>query len=120
MVFEPIDLGGYRIPPGVTVFASPLTTQRDPRWYDDPEEFRPERWTDEFRKALPRYAYFPFGTGRHQCIGEGFSWMEAQIALATLGQRWRVRNDSGRKAVMLPRITLVPEGGMPLTLERRI
>ena len=82
-VFEPIELDGYRIPPGVLVMVSALVTQRDPRWFDDPLEFRPDRWTPEFGGALPRFAYFPFGGGQHQCIGEGFAWMEAKIALAT-------------------------------------
>ena len=63
MAFEPLDLGGHRIPAGVSVVVSPLITQRDPRWFDDPLAFRPERWTDEFRSELPRFAYFPFGGG---------------------------------------------------------
>ena len=117
MVFEPIELGGYRIPAGVAVMVAPLITQRDPRWFDDPLAFRPERWTDEFRSELPRFAYFPFGGGPHQCIGEGFAWMEAKIALATLGRRWRAT--ARGKADVVPRITLKVKGGMPMTLERR-
>ena len=117
MVFEPIELGGHRIPAGVSVVASPLITQRDPRWFDDPLEFAPERWTDEFRNELPRFAYFPFGGGPHQCIGEGFAWMEAKIALATLHRRWRATTDS--KAEIMPRTTLKVKGGMPMRLERR-
>ena len=117
MVFEPIELDGYRIPPGVSVVTSPLVTQRDPRWFDDPLEFRPERWTPEFRTELPRFAYFPFGGGPHQCIGEGFAWMEAKIALATLCRRWRVTTRS--KAEIMPRTTLKVKGGLPATLERR-
>ena len=117
MVFEPIELGGYRIPAGVSVVTSPLITQRDPRWFDDPLEFRPERWTDEFRSDLPRFAYFPFGGGPHQCIGEGFAWMEAKIALATLHRRWRATTSS--KAEIMPRTTLKVNGGLPMMLERR-
>ena len=117
MVFEPIELGGFRIPPGVSMFVSPLVTQRDPRWFDDSLEFRPERWTPEFRRELPRFAYFLFGGDEHKCIGEGFAWMEAKIALATLCQHWRAIAKS--KAVIVPRITLKVKGGMPMTLERR-
>lgn len=117
MVFEPLDLGGYRIPPGVSLFVAPLVTQRDPRWFDDPLEFRPERWTQEFRSELPRFAYFPFGGGEHMCIGEGFAWMEAKIALATLCQHWLATARS--EAEIIPRITLKVKGGMPMTLERR-
>ena len=117
MVFEPIELGGWRIPPGVSLVVSPLITQRDPRWFDDPLEFRPERWTQDFRSKLPPYAYFPFGGGEHKCIGEGFAWMEAKIALATLCQHWRAAARS--KAEIMPRTTLKVKGGMPMTLEWR-
>lgn len=117
MVFEPIELGGYHIPRGVAVMVAPLITHRDPRWFEDPLEFRPERWTDEFRSELPRFAYFPFGGGPHQCIGEGFAWMEAKIALATLCRRWRAVATG--KAEIVPRITIKVKGGMPMRLERR-
>ena len=117
MVFEPIELDGHRIPPGVTVMVSALITQRDPRWFDNPLEFRPDRWTPEFRSALPRFAYFPFGGGQHQCLGQGFAWMEAKIALATLCRRWRATTRA--RAEILPRTTLKVKGGMPTTLHRR-
>ena len=117
MVFEPIELDGHRIPPGVSVLVSALITQRDPRWFDNPLEFQPDRWTSEFRSALPRFAYFPFGGGQHQCIGEGFAWMEAKIALATLCRRWRAT--TAAKAEILPRTTLKVKGGLPTTLHRR-
>ena len=117
MVYEPIDVGGYHVPAGVTVIAAPFITQRDPRWFEDPLEFRPGRWTDEFRSELPRFAYFPFGGGPHQCIGEGFAWMEAKIALASLCRRWRA--DATGKAEVVPRMSLKVKGGMPMRLERR-
>ena len=75
------------------------------------------RAASEFRRALPRFAYFPFGGGQHQCIGEGFAWMEAKIALATLCRRWRAT--TGARAELLPRTTLEVKGGMPATLHRR-
>lgn len=118
-VYQPIRIGGYEIPPQVNVLTSPLITQRDARWFEEPEEFRPDRWTDDFRKNLHPLAFFPFGAGPHKCLGQGFAWMEAQIALATLGQRWRFSHPAGREAVMLPHFTLVPKGGMPITAERR-
>lgn len=119
MIFEPLELGGYEIPPGVNLMVSPLITHYDARWYDAPLEFRPERWTAEFREVLPRYAYTPFGAGPHKCIGEAFAWMEMKIALATLGQHWRARHDPRHEAVMQPHVTLTPKGGMPVTVERR-
>ena len=69
------------------------------------------------RLIQPRFAFFPFGGGPHQCIGEGFAWMEAKIALATLHRRWRAT--TGIKAEIMPRTTLKVKGGLPMTLERR-
>ena len=106
MVYEPFELGGYRIPAGVNLIVSPLITQRDARWFDAPLEFRPERWTAEFREAVPQYAYPPFGGGPHKCIGEGFAWMEAKIALATLDQPRRAHHDYCHEAAMQPHISL--------------
>src|SRR5205807_978814 len=63
------EIGGYRVPKGTQVFMFQWATQRDPRLYDEPLEFRPERWTDEFVERLPKYAYFPFGHGPRACIG---------------------------------------------------
>ena len=117
MVFESIELGGYQVPAGVAVMVAPLITHRDPRWFENPMAFRPERWTDEFRSELPRFAYFPFGGGPHQCIGEGFAWVETKIALATLCRHWRAAAEG--KAEIVPRITIKVKGGMPMRLERR-
>ena len=119
MAFEPFSLGGYDIPPGALLAAPQLVVQRDARWFDDPLEFVPDRWTPEFEGSLPRYAYYPFGGGPRQCIGEGFAMMEAKLILATLGQRWRVRHDPSHKAEMLPLISLRPKGGMPIYVDRR-
>ena len=119
MTFEPITLGGWEIPAGVGLSAPPLILQRDARWFDEPLEFRPDRWTPEFRKNLPRFAYYPFGGGPRQCIGEGFAWLEAMLILATLGQKWAMRRDPCHHVELLPLISLRPKGGMPIRLEQR-
>ncbi len=119
MAFQPFSLGGYDIPSGALLAAPQLIVQRDPRWFDQPLEFRPDRWTPEFRQSLPPYAYYPFGGGPRRCIGDGFAWMEAKLILATLGQRWRMRHDPRHQIKMLPLISLRPQGGMPMYLERR-
>jgi cytochrome P450 len=119
MTFEPITLGSYHIPAGAALIAPQFIIQRDPRWFDDPLEFLPDRWTPEFRESLPRFAYYPFGGGPRLCIGEGFAWMEAMLVLATLGQRWTMRPDPQHKVELLPLISLRPKGGMPMFLERR-
>jgi cytochrome P450 len=81
-------LAGIRIPKGSVLLASPWTVQRSERYYSNPLEFRPERWTTDFRSTLPRFAFFPFGGGPRQCIGEGFAWMEMALVLAVLVRDW--------------------------------
>ena len=119
MSFEPFELGGYQIPAGAFLLAPQLIAQRDGRFFDAPLEFRPDRWTAEFRANLPQFAYYPFGGGPRRCIGEGFAMMEAKLILATIGQRWTMRHNPRHKAEMLPLISLRPKGGMPMFLERR-
>jgi cytochrome P450 len=112
-------LGGYRIPAGTLVLWSLYNIHRDPRWYAAPEKFDPDRMRREARAKLPRFAYFPFGGGTHQCIGEHFAWMEGVLVVATLAQRWRLRLPPGHRVVLEPLITLRPRGGLPMILERR-
>ena len=74
---------------------SPWVVHRDPRYYERPEAFDPERWTDGLAARLPRFAYFPFGGGPRLCIGNGFAMMEAILVLATIAQRWRAPPRAG-------------------------
>jgi cytochrome P450 len=77
---------------GETVVLSPWVTQRDARWWPDPEAFRPERWLDaDARAARPKFAWFPFGGGARVCIGEHFATAEAVLVLAAVAARWRLR-----------------------------
>ena len=64
------------VPPGEQVWFCPWGIQRDERWYEDADAFRPERWEGDLAKKLPRYAYFPFGGGPRFCIGQSFAQME--------------------------------------------
>ena len=107
---EEFSAGGYRVRAGTVVLMSPWVTQRDPRWWPEPERFDPDRWTPENEARLPRYAYFPFGGGPRKCIGEGFAWTEGILVLATLARRWRLRHASGAEVGRQPLITLRPTG----------
>ena len=80
--------------------------QRDARFFADPERFDPDRWTPEFKAALPKFAYFPFGGGPRQCIGESFAWMELVLLVATIAQRWRFRSCPGIRSCRRPLVTL--------------
>ncbi len=115
-----LELGGYRVKPGYTVFMSQWVSHRDPRYFGpDPETFRPERWLDGLAKRLPKYAYYPFGGGPRVCIGNTFALMEAAILLATVGQRYRFTVDPDAVIDTNPQITLLPAYGIPATLAMR-
>lgn len=113
------EVGGYCVPAGTVLVASQWVTHRDPRWFPEPERFDPERWTPEAEAARPRYAYFPFGGGPRQCIGEGFAWTEGIVLLATLAQNWRPRLQPGHPVHTKPQITLRPRYGMRMIVEDR-
>jgi cytochrome P450 len=114
-----VDLGGYRMPAASALVTSQWVVHRDERWFEDATTFCPERWTDEMRAALPRYAYFPFGGGPRICIGEPFAWMEGTLLLATLARRWRLRRVPGHPVAISPQVTLRPAHGIRMTLHRR-
>ena len=115
-----LELGGYRVKKGYTIFMSQWVSHRDPRYFGpDPESFRPERWLDGLAKRLPKYAYYPFGGGPRVCIGNTFALMEAAILLAAVGQRYRFTVDPGAVIDFDPQITLLPMYGIPTTLEMR-
>ena len=109
---EDVAIGPYRLRKGTMVFFSQYIVQRDPRWFPHPERFWPERFTAEAKAARPRFAYFPFGGGGRQCIGESFAMMEATLALATIAQRWRIALVPGQNIEPQPKITLRPKNGI--------
>ncbi len=106
------EIGGYPIAAGTTIYLVPWVMHRDPRYFDAPDEFRPERWDGDLAQRLPRFAYFPFGGGPRVCIGNRFAIMEAVLILATVLQRFRVELEPGRPAEPLPSITLRPKSGV--------
>ena len=112
------ELGGYTVPAGTFLMLSPYVTHHDARFFPNPEVFDPERWAAPAATRHPHGAYFPFGGGPRQCIGEGFAWMEGLLLLATLAQQWQLRLVPGHRVVLQPLVTLRPKGGMPMTLRR--
>ena len=113
------QLGDFFLPAKTTVLMSQFITHRDPRFFPDPLRFDPERFTPEAKARRTKFAYFPFGAGFRQCIGESFAWLEGVLVLATLAQRWKLRLVAGHKVEPEPLITLRPKHGMRMNLERR-
>lgn len=116
---EEIVLGGYPVPKGMIVNISPHVIHRDPRWYDDPDMFRPERFTKEFEKQLPKCAYLPFSNGPRVCIGNTFATMEAVLILATMAQRYRLTLVPGQEVAPQATLTLRPRENIKMTPEAR-
>ncbi len=107
-----VEIGPYFFPKGTFVFFSQYIVHRDARFFDDPLVFRPERFTAEAKAQRPRFAYFPFGGGGRQCIGESFAWMEGVLVMATLAQRWRLEIVKEQRIALQPKITLRPKHGI--------
>src|SRR6266702_4587874 len=119
LVVEDHEIAGYPVTKGMGVAMAQWVVHRDARWYDAPEEFRPERWNDDLLKRLPRFAYFPFGGGARQCIGNTFALMEATLILATIARKFRLRLVANQPVVPLSSITLRPRHGVRVSLESR-
>jgi cytochrome P450 len=118
-VVSEFELRGYRIPAGANVVMSQWIMHRDPRYFPDPESFDPGRWSPERAQKLPRFAYFPFGGGPRQCIGNSFAMMEAILLLATIAQRFSLRAVSSEPIVPVPSFTLRPKSGIQMKVEAR-
>jgi cytochrome P450 len=116
---EPMQLGGYEIPPGTTLLSSQWIMHRDPRFYSKPERFLPERWLAGLEAKLPPGAYFPFGDGPRRCIGQGFAMLEAALVIAAIAQKFALRLKPGFPVVPEPLVTLRPKYGIEMSLQAR-
>jgi cytochrome P450 len=116
---EPSQIGGYDFPAGSTMLMSQWVMHHDPRFYDEPQAFRPERWLDGLADRLTAGAYFPFGDGPRRCIGQNFAMLEAAIVIGTLAQRFQFRLVPGHPVDPEPLVTLRPRHGIRMTLHAR-
>jgi cytochrome P450 len=116
---QEFELGGYRIPARAQLFMFQWVTQRDPRFFAEPNRFHPERWTEEFMSTLPKYAYFPFGGGPRACIGNYFAMMEVVLLLTTIGQRFQFSLPPGHQVSLMPAMSLRPAEGISVRVTQR-
>jgi len=112
-------IGGYDIPAGAIVAMSPYTIHRRPDFWPDPERFDPDRFTPERAAGRPRFAYFPFGGGARQCIGNYFALMESLIIIPTIVQHFRLSPCWSEPIEGHALVTLRPRGGVPVAVEKR-
>ena len=113
------EIEGVPVPRGTVVNLNIWLAHRDPEIWPDPERFDPERFDPARRRSRPKHAYFPFGSGPRVCIGNNFALMEAQLILAAVARRWRLRVSGGHRVHPVGNIVLRPRGGLPMALERR-
>ena len=113
------EVGGFQAPRGTQFFLVQWLVHRDPRWYDEPEAFRPGRRADDLERRLPRCAYFPFGDGPRICIGQHFAMMEAVLILAAVARCYRLSLVPGHRLELVPSITLRPGSGVRVVAHDR-
>jgi cytochrome P450 len=113
------EIGSYRVPKGANVIVSQWVMHRDPRFFQHPEKFDPNRWTAERAQAIPKFAYFPFGAGPRGCVGQSFAMMEAILLLACIAQKFQLRVPADYQAVPMPSVTLRPKNGVQAVVHRR-
>jgi cytochrome P450 len=116
---NPFILGDREIPAETVCVLSPYVTQRDSRFYPQPERFDPERWNPEKKTSRPKLVYYPFGGGGRLCVGERFAWMESVLAIVAVAQKWKLRVAPGFEVKPKPLVTLRPKDGMRMVPEHR-
>lgn len=116
---EDVVIGGYRIPAGGTVGLYQWVTHRDPRFWDEPESFDPDRWADDRRQDRHPFAYFPFSAGPRRCLGDRFAMLEAQLVVATMAQRVDFETPPDSSLDLAPSLTLRPADGLRLRVNAR-
>jgi cytochrome P450 len=114
-----VEVAGYLVRAGAQVVIPQWVIHRDPRWFEDPGVFTPERWLGGRADALPRFCYLPFGGGPRVCIGNHFATMEAVLCLVTILQRFAVFPVAGFRLELAPSVTLRPRHGVRLRVTRR-
>jgi cytochrome P450 len=104
-----VTFDGYTIPEGGRIFMPQWVVQRDERWYDDPDEFRPERWDRERTLERPDFSYFPFSGGPKRCIGRTFAMAELQVVLAIMARDVEMELTSDEDLALQTSLSLKPK-----------
>ena len=113
------ELEGYEIPAGSNIVMSQWIMHRDQRFFPEPENVDPERWSTSACQNLPRFGYFPFGGGPRQCIGASFAMTEAVLILATIARRCQLVSVDKTPVLPVPSITLRPKDPIRMRIEAR-
>ena len=109
------ELEGFTIPKGAMAVTSQYLIQHDPRFWEDADAYRPERWLEQAADRAP-FSYFPFGGGSRDCLGEAFARMEMTLTLATLLRGRRIALAPGVEVRLRARVKLMAADGIPLRI----
>jgi cytochrome P450 len=112
-------VGAVEIPKGASVLVLPWVVHRHEKLWVKPRAFMPSRFLPENREKLDRYQYLPFGVGPRVCIGQSFAMQEGTIALAALLRRLRFDYVGTRPPFPVQKITVQPQGGLPMRVSVR-
>ncbi len=112
------EIGGYYVPAKTDILLLPYLTHRHPEFWEDAEEFIPERFSAENSENRPKFAYFPFGGGPRICLGNNFAMMEAQLIIAMILQKFKVELVPEYKVEAEVSLTLRPKRGIMVSLEK--
>jgi len=108
----PDEIGGKKIEKGDRIVLFSYGAHHNPRFWEAPEEFRPERWMGDAAKKRVKYSYIPFGAGKRSCIGGAMSQVENTLALSVLLRRFRPEYVGPMPAPLNATVTLTPKGGL--------
>ncbi|XP_035035250.1 cytochrome P450 4V2 [Hippoglossus stenolepis] len=119
-ICEDCHINGFKIPQGANAVIVTYALHRDPRYFPEPEEFRPERFLPENSVGRPPYAYIPFSAGLRNCIGQRFALMEEKVVLLSILRRFSVEACQKREDLRpVGELILRPEKGIWIKLEKR-
>jgi cytochrome P450 len=105
-------IGGKEINPGDRIVMFAYGAHHSPKFWDAPEEFRPERFMDDAARKRKPYTYLPFGGGKRSCIGGAMSQVENTLALSILLRRFRPEYVGSEPPGINATVTLTPKGGL--------
>lgn len=108
----PDEIAGREIKAGDRVVLFGYGAHHNPAFWDEPSEFRPERWMDDSAKKRVKYSYIPFGAGKRSCPGGAMSQVENTLALSTLLRRFRPEYVGLEPPGINATVTLTPRGGL--------
>ena len=111
------EIDDYFIPAGMTIMIPIYLMHTHPEYWENSDVFNPDRFASE--NIPDRWVYMPFAGGPRKCIGNNFAMMEAQLALATLAQKFSLKLRSDQKIEFDPGVTLRPKSDLVMEITKR-